>query len=429
MKSSLVVVGFNEINFEYIKSYIKQGKLPYLKKLLKENKLVETTSEREYKLLEPWIQWVTIQTGKSYADHQVFRLGDITERKDLNQIFEKVERKGKKVGAISPFNADNRLQKPSFFVPDPWTDTSVSGNWIVRGLSDAVSQTVNDNAQSKISIKSILAILVGILVYVPISRIFTHYFKLFNNRKKAGVKAIILDSLLSDIFIKLLKHRPTDFAWLFLNSGAHIQHHYLFNSSVYEGELKNPNWYCEQGYDPLLSILEEYDRTLSLIDKQGVKLIILTGLHQQPHKHITYYWRLKKHSAFVQKIGIQNSIKLLPRMSRDFLIEFSTSNDAIAAEEILNSFKSTNDNLKIFRVDNRGKSLFVELTYPNDIDNFFSITSELKGTIKGFKDYIAFVAIKNGEHNGIGYVTSNFDLGLDDRVELTTMHNKILEIA
>jgi len=41
-------------------------------------------------------------------------------------------------------------------------------------------------------------------------------------------KALILDSLLVDVHFTLwIKYKP-DFSNLFLNSGAHIQHHYLF---------------------------------------------------------------------------------------------------------------------------------------------------------------------------------------------------------
>lgn len=430
MKSNqLVVVCLNEINFNYIKAYTKDGRLPYFSKLLSENKLIETTSENEYKLLEPWIQWVTVQTGKTFKEHQIFRLGDIVERKDLEQIFEKVEKKGRSIGVVSPFNADNRLDSPNFFVPDPWTETHPNGNWLVRSLSQAVSQAVNDNAQSRFSLKSAMVVLLSILVYVPLTRIFTHYIPLVLNRNKAGARAIILDSLLSDTFIKLLKSSKPEFSWLFLNSGAHIQHHYLFNSTVYDGKFKNPNWYCEDGHDPLISILEEYDKALERINKQNVRLIILTGLHQQPHKHMTFYWRLKDHEGFVKALGIQNFSKILPRMSRDFLIEFTDMSAAKTAEEILSSFTSSKDDSAIFTVDNRGRTLFVELTYSNDIDNNFSIISDKVGTVENFKTYIAFVAIKNGEHNGIGYVTSNFDLNLDPKIELASIHDKILEFV
>ena len=83
----------------------------------------------------------------------------------------------------------------------------------------------------------------------------------------------------------------------------------------------------------------------------------------------------------------------------------------VNAEKLLNSFYASKDDIKIFEVDNRGTSLFVELVYPNDIednDSIYSKESNLK--LEKFKSYLAFVAIKNGEHNGIGYVTSNFDL-------------------
>ena len=36
-----------------------------------------TNSEEEYKLLEPWVQWVSVYTGKRPNDHKIFRLGDI----------------------------------------------------------------------------------------------------------------------------------------------------------------------------------------------------------------------------------------------------------------------------------------------------------------------------------------------------------------
>ncbi|NJC28004.1 hypothetical protein [Neolewinella antarctica] len=429
MKDSIVVVGLNEINFDYIKAYIERGELPFFKRLLAKNKLIETVSEDKHQLLEPWIQWVSIQTGKTYEEHKVFRLGDITERKDLGQIFEEVEKKGRTVGAISPFNADNRLQNPAFFIPDPWTETSTAGSWVLKGLSKAVSQAVNNNAKSKVSAKSVLSILFSLLLHVPASRMIKQYPRLLLNRNKAGAKAIILDSLLSDTFIKLLERKESNFSWLLLNSGAHIQHHYLFNSEVYQGVLKNPAWYCEEGHDPLLTILQEYDGTLSRIDGLGAKLIVLTGLHQKPHECVTFYWRLNEHRAFMKRIGIDNFTKLLPRMSRDFLIEFDTEDDTKKAERILGFLRSTNDGVNIFTVDNRGKSIFVEMTYPNDIDDAFSIVSDSIGTVKAFKTYISFVAIKNGEHTGIGYVTSNFDLQLADSIALVKMYDKILDIA
>jgi hypothetical protein len=425
-----ILLGLNELNFDYIKFYINQGLLPNFKKTLDIQPPIETVSEDDYKLLEPWVQWVTIHTGKTFEEHKVFRLGDVVNNPKLSQIFEELEAEGLSVGAVSPFNAENRLNNPAFFVPDPWTKTEPSGNWMVKTLYQAVHQSVNDNAKSKLNFKSMISLGLGLLLYVPVLR-WSHYLKTIFKVKKPGAKAIILDSLLADVHLTLWKKHKPDFSNLFLNSGAHIQHHYLFNSKAYQGNLKNPEWYCPDGFDPLIQILSEYDYQLSkLLKLKDVKLIIATGLHQQPHEHLTFYWRLKEHVKFAEMIGIENFSEILPRMSRDFLVKFNDEKDAVNAEKLLNSFYDSNDNVKIFEVDNRGTSLFVELVYPNDIDESDSIYSkETKVTLEKFKSYLAFVAIKNGEHNGIGYLTSNFDLKSEKRINLTNLNAIIKKTA
>jgi hypothetical protein len=425
-----ILLGLNELNFDYIKFYINQGVLPNFEKIFEIQKPIETVSEQGYKLLEPWVQWVTIHTGKTFEEHKVFRLGDIVNNPELSQIFEELEAEGLSVGAVSPFNAENRLNNPAFFVPDPWTKTNPSGNWIVKALYQAVHQSVNDNAKSKLNLKSMISLGLGLLLYVPISRWF-HYVKTVFKAKNPGAKAVVLDSLLADIHLTLWKKNKPDFSNLFLNSGAHIQHHYLFNSKAYQGDLKNPNWYCPDGFDPLIQILSEYDYQIGKILKlKDVKLIIATGLHQQPHEHLTFYWRLKEHVKFAEMISIENFSEILPRMSRDFLVKFKNETDTLNAEKLLNSFYAFKDDIKIFEVDNRGTSLFVELVYPNDIednDSIYSKESNLK--LENFKSYLAFVAIKNGEHNGIGYLTSNFDLNLKNRIKLSSLKLIIKKVA
>ena len=430
MSNKTILVGLNEINFDFINYYISKGVLPNFKKLFEIQKPIKTTSESEYELLEPWIQWVSIYSGKNFKDHKVFRLGDIVNYPKLSQIFEELEADGLKVGAISPFNAANRLKKPSFFVPDPWTKTLFSGSWILNGLYIAIQQSVNDNAKSKLNLKSMISLGLGFLMFVPFYRWFK-YLKTILKIKNPGAKAVILDSLLADVHLTLWKKYKTDFSFLFLNAGAHIQHHYLFNSLAYQGDLKNPEWYCPVKFDPLIEILSEYDYQIGeLLKIKDVKLIIATGLHQQPHEHLTFYWRIKDHVKFAKMIGIKNFSEILPRMSRDFLVKFKNENDALNAENLLNCFCASKDDIKIFKVDNRGKSLFVEFVYPNDIEDQDSIYSkETKFTVEKFKSHISFVAIKNGEHNGIGYVTSNFDLKQKEIIELSSLKSIIKKVA
>ena len=421
-----ILLGLNELNFDYIKYYVSKGLLPNFKSIFDKNKILKTSSENDYNLLEPWIQWVTVHTGLSFSDHLIFRLGDMVGRKDLTQIFEEIESNGYSVGAVSPFNTENRLKKPAFFIPDPWTKTKPSRGFLINAIYSSISQLVNDNSHTGFKFSSIFGILLAFIIYVPINNWF-FYFKNLINFRKPGIKAVILDSLLSDTFISLFKKSKPDFSNLFLNSGAHIQHHYLFNSEAYDGDLENPDWYCKKGYDPLIRILKLYDKILGrLLKIKNLKLIIATGLHQSPHEKLTYYWRLKNHKQFMNKIGLNNFNELLPRMSRDFLINFKSKKDAESAENIFNSFIMESDNKNIFRVDNRGLSLFVELIYPGDIEYDQTIcSSKFNIIIKDFRSYVSFVAIKNGEHNGTGYLTSNFTIDYPEEISLTSLNDII----
>jgi hypothetical protein len=421
-----ILLALNELNFKFIEKYIQQGYLPNFKQMFQHYGYLETTSEQEYHLLEPWIQWVSVHTGKTYTEHQVFRLGDMVQRPDLKQIFEVLENRGYRVGAVSPFNADNRLKTPAFFIPDPWTKTPASGNALLKGISNAVSQAVNDNAQAKLSKQSLLSLLAGLAYYTPFSDMPWYVKQLMTLRKNVAVKALILDKLLSDVFIKEWKKTTPDFSLLFLNSGAHLQHHYMFNSRAYTGNLKNPEWYCPSDQDPILAIYQLYDDILGRLNKlPHTRLILATGLSQQPHTELTFYWRLKEHAAFLKAIGIDNAKAITPRMSRDFLIEFFNNEDAKRAQQMLVAAK-TSDGQVLFTVDNRGNSLFVELVYSHDIKEDLNIILYNK-IIRNLKKYVAFVALKNGEHNSMGYCLDTARAAIEQRIPLTEIYNNILK--
>lgn len=399
--TQVLFLELNEINFAFVEAYAKRGLLPNFARLIALHGVSETTSEAAYEQLEPWIQWVTAHTGLALSEHQVFRLGDIVNH-HYSQIWDVLENQGLNVGAVSPMNANNLCTNPAFFLPDPWTSTETAGSLVLRGLGDAVSQAVNDNAQSKITLKSLLWLLCGAGTYASI-RNYPRYFTLVANaRGKPWSKALFLDLLLADVFVKETRRARPDFASVFLNAGAHIQHHYMFSSAAYDGDLSNPEWYVSKGVDPIFEVYQLYDDFVGRIALQfpEARLMIATGLHQDPHLKTTYYWRLKNHAAFLELHGIE-FISVEPRMSRDFLILCDTGAQAQRAESILCSAKAMDGTL-LFDVDNRGTDLFVMLTYPNDIGPDFSYQVGNK-QFTDFKEYVAFVAIKNGGHNGTGY--------------------------
>jgi hypothetical protein len=408
MKQKLIFIELNEINFDYVRDYNAAGELPALGALLREHRLVETTSEKNYEELEPWIQWVTAHTGLTLSQHGIYRLGDII-KSDPEQIWEYLEKQGKTVGAISPMNAKNRCKSPAFFMPDPWTAGEVIGSSLLKRLHRSISRVVNDNAHGRIGAADAFWLLTGLARYARPSNYakYIHYV-LGALRGKSWTKALVLDLLITDIFHRLIRNQRPDFSSVFLNAGAHIQHHYMFNSSVYRGELRNPEWYVDNNEDPVLDCYRLYDRFIADTRRTfpHARLMIATGLHQDPHAETTFYWRLKDHDVFLSRHGVPFSV-VEPRMSRDFVVNCDDPIQASAAEARLLSITS-DDGEPLFEVDNRGSDLFVTLLWADDIGKDF-VYRVGNRPHTGLRDDVAFVAIKNGEHNGIGYL---LDTGL-----------------
>jgi hypothetical protein len=401
MSKQLLFLEFNEISLESVKHYCAQGRLPNFQELIERNGYSLTTSESSYDHLEPWIQWVTAHTGLTFSEHGVFRLGDIVSR-DLPQIWELLEEQGLRVGAVCPMNAKHRLRNPAFFIPDPWTRTATSGPKLLKLLSEAISQAVNDNAQNRLTLSSAATLIAGLVRYARPAN-YLRYLKLAaTSVGRPWRKALLLDLLLADIYVQQMKRTQPHFSTLFLNAGAHIQHHYMFSSAAYRGIHRNPQWYSPAGVDPVYEAYELYDHLLGNIRREfpSARLMLATGLHQVPHAQVTYYWRLKNHEAFLRGINVPFS-SVEPRMSRDFLIRCESTSQAEHAAGLLRQ-AIVEDGSELFQVDNRGNDIFAMLIYPKEI------TSETRFRIAG-REYsnlypnVAFVALKNGEHDGIGY--------------------------
>lgn len=394
----LILVGLNELNFEIISKYAKKypGKYKYLEKLLELN-LEELETEDEYKNLEPWIQWYSIHTGKKYDEHKVFRLGD-AQHAEHEQIYEALEKKGFKVGAVSPMNAKNNLNNPLYFIPDPWTETSSDGTFFSTIYHKAISQSVNDNSKGNLSLQTIFSILLCFVLFSNKKR-FLHYLGLaVGSITKRWKKALFLDLLTNDMHVDLVKRKKPNFSEVFLNSGAHIQHHYLRNSEFLKGkeEYKNPDWYVNQDVDPFTDILDSFNLIAKdYLAMQEYEVIFCTGLTQKPIKP-SFYYRLTDHKNFLEKLGLTN-FKVIPRMTRDFVVYPDNPTDL---DFMVNRFEKVIDSRgkRMFAdIDKRTDSIFVTLTYDNEIkqDTSFYI-DETK--IFPFND-IVFVAIKNGQHD------------------------------
>lgn len=402
VRKRLILVELNEINFDVVRCYMdaRPAGLKGFRRLTAWRQ-VRTTSEAKYEHLEPWVQWPSVHTGESYDGHRLFRLGDVATS-TVPQFFEQLESEGWRVGALSPMNAANRLRAPAYFIPDPWTVTPSDGSLWSERISSAISQAVNDNAQAHIRPINLIWLLLAFVRFARPRNYWTYLKLALRSRGAPWRKALFLDLFLHDLHLRLFgAHRP-DFSVLFLNAGAHIQHHYFLNAAPLKKdvEVRNPEWYAPSNADPMAEMVEIYDRIVAdYCALPGVELIIATGLSQRPYDRVKFYYRLVDHTAFLRMIGIRFR-RVLPRMTRDFLVEFDDPFQAREAEGALGSISV--DGKSLFgEIDNRGASLFVTLTFPDEITSDSQF--EYAGSRKKLAPHVAFVAIKNGMHQETGY--------------------------
>ena len=384
-----------------VAEYLEGGyELPNFRQVFRLKKVV-TTSEKRFECLEPWIQWPSVHTGQSFSEHQIFRLGD-SALSCPQQIFELLEDNGLTVGAVSPMNAVNRLRKPCYFIPDPWTNTPSDGSVFGQMLTSALRQAVNDNSKETITLKSKFYLAVCFVFLVRPTAFLPLIKKALKSRGLPWRKALFLDRFLHEIHLTLLRKHQPDFSVIFLNAGAHIQHHYLLNSKARSAvNGRNPEWYVPNDSDPFGEMLQEYDEILgALLAQAEGDVLIATGLTQQPVKKSVFYYRLVDHEKFLSRLEVRH-IRVLPRMTRDFLVCCKTPRDAKEVQSKLEGIV-TRDGIQIFgEIDNRGSDLFVTLSYDDEI------TSETEVSIGNewtpIYDDVVFVAIKNGEHEGRGF--------------------------
>jgi hypothetical protein len=428
MARKLMFLELNEVNFDAVSFYMNKGEfLPGFIDLF-EKGVTNTESETRYENLEPWIQWPSVHTGKTFDEHKVFRLGDFVNSTD-DQFFEQVEKAGFSVGAVSPMNASNNLKNPAYFIPDPWIQTPCDNSFFSKSITDAIVQAVNDNSQSKLTFKTIFNLGLAFVALVKPTRYFPLAKYAFNALGKPWRKALFLDMLLYEIHKTLFKGKNPNFSTLFLNAGAHIQHHYFFNSPYVDSpELKNPAWYIGKDDDPFLEMLKVYDEMLTdLLALSNTEIIVATGLSQKPYEQLKFYYRLKDHASFLKKVGVECT-DVVPRMTRDFLISFDTVEQAAKAEQQLSKILVSNEVRLFEEIDNRGKDIFVVLTYPSEITDKTMIT--YSGKESQLADLVTFVAIKNGEHQSKGF--AYFSDGVSEFAppkgsHVAKIHNTVLQ--
>ncbi len=419
-KKKTIILQLNEVNFDLVSKYIDKGYLKNFDYFLKNFNFLETISENKYENLEPWIQWVSFYSGKEFKDHKVFYLNEY--KKEEWNFFKVLEKKfKKKLALFFPMNLKNDFSRDTFFLPDPWTETDINADYILKKIFSIFKRIILENSSNKISVFDYFILTLFTLFKTSFKFKIFILKNVFKIKKFKFFKALIFDRLCWEIFKENKSRKNSDISSLFLNGCAHIQHHYLLNSKVVESETKNPEWYLSN-IDPVLECLTAYDNILGEIKNfKNTDILILTGLSQTVIDKPIFYYNLTQPENFFKNIDI-NYQKIIKRMSRDYTLSFNSKIDFENAKKKLSNIKLNHQ--EFFSFQEHENKLYVELKYSKQILKSDLLNVNDNCTLPVF-EHVNFVAIKNSIHNQKGYLISSFG-EFSQNIAIHEVHKVIL---
>lgn len=423
----VIQLELNEISCEIISQLIASNALPSFAYISKHWKYLQTTSETEYKNIEPWIQWVTAHTGKTLTEHQIFHLSDVHKLK-YPQIWETLSQHSIQSAIIGSMNATRRNTDGGVFIPDPWAQQNDTFPNELKPLWEIIASKVQQHATAKkISISTFFETykicrklkISKKMYYLIIKQLIQQKF----NSKNKWKLAAIFDLFLAEIFNHLLKTTNFGFYTLFLNAIAHYQHHYWrsFDSTPFSANIKYHD--IELNHDPITFGYKIYDKILENIIKYSsddTLIIVVSGLSQVPYteKEIEggmNYYRLNNHKNFVQSLNLNGEV--YPMMSRDWQYRYISTQDK---ENFLHSMSQLTINSEaLFKISEHTQGYFyIETAYTKNITDKDII---FRGNQPWMQFNILFtnIATKSGHHTGIG------NLWISDPEAITTTSNQI----
>jgi hypothetical protein len=403
----MMFVALNEFNEELLKKAADQLQLHNIQKLFTLHK-TETATEDVYDsdYLEPWVQWVSVQTGEPSQKHRIKHLGDAPDTSIL-QIWETLSLRGISSGIWGAMNARKRsADQCLFFLPDPWTAQEMGDPDELNAFLIPLRQ-ISKN-YTYYSTWELVKTLSSFFKLLRSHRLCTTFFKegakLIKNLIAYSCKPFVfvsfLDLLSAKLFLKYKKaHRPK-FSLLFLNSIAHLQHHQWKQ----EGLSSNA---------PLAHGFRNIDRILGELFKEmdPDEILIVANALSQVNTDKDPPWILYRqinHQKFLKAIGIQDA-KVEAHMTHDAHLFFPNEASLKKAAKILE------------RVTIKGRPFFLVETYPEaPCKLFYKIifTDEIKkdalldanGRKIPFYDYFKSIVKRTGKHIQTGTLFSNAPL-------------------
>ncbi len=345
----LLVIHLNEFNHEFLIYGAKKYDLKYLKKLLRFKNLTTFTKDKtQNKNLDPWVQSVSINTGKNSKNHKIFKLGQKINNK-VSFIWDSLAKKNIDCfvwGSInSKFNENKYLK---VFFPDPWNYYSKTKPEKLKNLHLLPKYYAKNYTQPNFFkiIKYSIIFFYSFIKNNGINFLIKYFFLIFSITLKQGLKNFILfflfDLISLHLFNKNIQTNNKCFSYIFLNSLAHFQHN---------------NWSDKKVEKYYFIFVEQFAKEIFEIYKKHSSLLVFNGFSQiKTNKE--YLIRPKNPHLFLKKIVKFKNLE--QDMTNGGFLFFKNKLDSNRALKKLKNYKICG--LNIFEIlQKKDKSLYYRI--------------------------------------------------------------------
>jgi hypothetical protein len=437
----VLVLELNELCPPIIDRMMAAGELPNFKQLHEKSDVRVTWTDDED--LEPWVQWVTLHTGRGQEVHGAREL-DEGYRVDLPRVWDTLGDRGYGALVFGSMNS-RRFSDNVFLVPDPWSVRVSPTDPAYAPFHEFIAFNVTEhtNARAKPDRKLVLdfarfMVSRGLSISTVMTAVRQLAEEKTSGRDLKWRRALILDLLMWDVFEKEYQRRRPAFATFFANSTAFLQHRYWRHMDPGAYQVK-PNAAEMAAYgDAVESSYRHMDklvgRAMKLVGPNG-RIVFCTALSQEAnlrYEHIggKFVYRAHAFEELAAAMGAPAGATFEPVMTHQAWASYDTKEGADGFEAALAGLQANGKTIMEWkRADNR---VFFWCGFISKVDDDLTL-STVKGDRAAFSDLFALVGqVNNSQHNrnGCFWVQSPNGRGQvhDEKLPLEQVHDRLLEL-
>lgn len=359
----VILIELNEITWRIVRPLVDAGKLPTFAKFIEEGAIGSPVALEEPPLLDPWISWMTLYTGRPQNEHGVEFLEQPPETVRGPKIWDLLADAGKSLGLFGsimswPPRTDIKgFWVPSTFSPDSQTHPAELEPIQQLNLSATRAHAPAGNEERKLSTFELGWKLRGLGLSVSSVAQVLRYFANRYIRPQRGWEKVSLQPVINFDFFNHLysKHKP-DFATFHSNHVAHYQHRYWramdpspFPKPPSEDEKSRFGECIEYGYRVADQLLADMWK---LADDDTV-VMVASGLGQKPQVSETFtdgkpIVRIRDIDDFLTLCGMNGKCEPLSMMAPQWILKFDNPEEQKKMERILDTAWYREEGTKLF---------------------------------------------------------------------------------